>query len=282
MSKLTNFLFSPIKNKIIAWLITDNDEFKVSSGSDFMRVEEKVKTGDVLLIQGRSRVSNVISVLTKSIWTHSVLYIGEINRIQDPELKALLTVHYPGPDNVKLIIESLLDKGVILAPLSVYQHDHIRICRPSGLLEKNAEQLIINAAKFLGKKYNIQQIFDLAKLLLPWNIFPPSWRTRLFYYHPGDASNLICSTLIVKAFHSIKYPILPIIHKHGIKGHEFVQRNPQLFTPCDFDYSPFFDIIKYPIIEFSDDIPYTQIKWNEEGIISNDKQGLFTIKKTDR
>ncbi len=261
--------------------MTDNDDFKVSSGSDFMRVEEKVKIGDVLLIQGRSRVSNVISILTKSIWTHSILYVGEIQQIQDPELKALLKSHYTGPDNIKLIIESLLDKGVIITPLSEYQYDHIRICRPSGLQEKNAEQLIFAATKFLGLKYDAQQISDLAKLLLPWNIFPPSWRRRLFYYNPGDASNLICSTLIVEAFHAIKYPILPIIHKNGVKGYEFIRRNPKLFTPCDFDYSPFFDIIKYPIIEFSDDIPFTQIKWNEEGIISNDKQGIYIIKKTD-
>lgn len=262
--------------------MTDVDTFKTSSGSDFMRLEEKIRMGDVLLIQGRSRVSNVISLLTKSIWTHSVLYIGQINQIQNPELKAILQANYAGSENDKLIIESLLDKGVIIAPLSDYQNDHIRICRPNGLPAKDAEQVIIAATRFLGKKYNPQQIFDLAKLLLPWNIFPSSWRTRLFYYHPGDASNLICSTLIAEAFHDIKYPILPIVHKHGIKGFEFIRRNPKLFTPCDFDYSPFFDIIKYPIIEFSEDIPYTQLKWNEEGIISNDQQGIYIAKKTDK
>jgi hypothetical protein len=26
-------------------------------------------------------------------------------------------------------------------------------------------------------------------------------------------------------------------------------RNPKLFVPADFDYSPFFEIVKYPIIE---------------------------------
>lgn len=264
---------------MVDWLMTDNDDFKTSSGSDFMRLEEKVCLGDVLLVQGRSRVSNIISLMTKSIWTHSALYLGEIERIQNPELKTLIKSHYSGLENVKLIVESLLDQGVIVAPLSNYRHDHIRICRASGLPAKDAEQLLMAAAQYLGQKYNAQQIFDLAKLLLPWKIFPSSWRTRLFYYNPGDASHLICSTLVVEAFHAIKYPILPIIHKHGVKGFEFILRNPKLFTPCDFDYSPFFDIIKYPIIEFSDDIPYTQIKWNEEGIISNDKQGIFIVKK---
>lgn len=281
MSNPLNSIFSLLKAKVINWLMTDNDDFKTSTGSDFMRLEEKVRIGDVLLIQGRSRVSNIISLMTRSIWTHSVLYIGEIQQIQNPDLKAFLISHFSGPENIKLIIESLLDKGVIVAPLSEYRQDHIRICRPSGLPEKDAEQLVIAATQHIGQKYDAQQIFDLAKLLLPWKIFPSSWRTRLFYYRPGDASHLICSTLIVEAFHAIKYPILPIIHKHGIKGFEFVRRNPKLFTPCDFDYSPFFDIIKYPIIELSDDIPYTQIKWNEEGIISNDKQGIYIAKKND-
>ena len=110
MSNLFNFLFGYVKEKLISWLMTDIDTFKTSSGSDFMRLEEKVRTGDVLLIQGRSRVSNVISLLTKSIWTHSVLYIGQINQIQTPELKAILQANYAGSENDKLIIESLLDK----------------------------------------------------------------------------------------------------------------------------------------------------------------------------
>lgn len=282
MSNSINLLFDLLKDKIINWLITDNDDFQTSTRSDFLRLEEKVRIGDVLLIQGRSRISRVISLLTRSIWTHSVLYIGEIQHIQDPELKGILKSLFSGPENVKLIIESLLDKGVTIAPLSEYRLDHIRICRPSGLPEAHAEQLIRAATQFIGEKYNTQQIFDLAKLLLPWHIFPSSWRTRLFYHRPGDASRLICSTLIVEAFHAIKYPILPIVHKHGVKGFEFVRRNPRLFTPCDFDYSPFFDIIKYPIIEFSDDIPYTQLKWNEEGIISNDKKGIFLAPKNDK
>lgn len=266
---------------MINWLMTDNDNFKTSTGSDFMRLEEKVRIGDVLLIQGRSRVSRVISLMTRSIWTHSVLYIGEIQQIQNPELKTLLQSHFSGPENTKLIIESLLDKGVIVAPLSEYKQDHIRICRPSGLPEKDTEQLVNIAARYIGKKYDAQQILDLAKFLLPWKIFPSSWHTRLFYASPGDASHLICSTLIAEAFDEIKYPILPIIHKNGLKGFELIQRNPKLFTPSDFDYSPFFDIIKYPIIEFNDEIPYTQIKWNEEGYISNDNQGIYTAKKND-
>ncbi|MCK4710812.1 MAG: hypothetical protein KAU21_19515, partial [Gammaproteobacteria bacterium] len=43
-------------------------------------------------------------------------------------------------------------------------------------------------------------------------------------------------------------------------------RNPKLFTPRDFDYSPYFDVIKYPIFDFDELAVYKQLPWNKEGI----------------
>ena len=35
-----------------------------------------------------------------------------------------------------------------------------------------------------------------------------------------------------------------------------VQRNPYLYAPKDFDYSPYFEIIKYPLFNPDEPLPY--------------------------
>jgi hypothetical protein len=71
----------------------------------------------------------------------------------------------------------------------------------------------------------------------------------------NDPSRAICSTLIAETFQSIHYPILPRIEKKTVMSdyHYSVTeilhiRHHSLFTPRDFDVSPYFRIIK-PTIE---------------------------------
>jgi hypothetical protein len=83
----------------------------------------------------------------------------------------------------------------------------------------------------------------------------------------GDPTRAICSTLIAEAFESIRYPILPESisqngQTYGIAP--FVQseidhiRKHGLFTPRDFDISPFFRVIK-PGLEQGFD--YRKLAW---------------------
>ena len=50
---------------------------------DFERMRYELRTGDVLLVEGRSRISGIIRYLTQSSWAHSALYIGKIHDIDD-------------------------------------------------------------------------------------------------------------------------------------------------------------------------------------------------------
>ncbi len=263
---------------LACWLTCDNESIPEVPLSDFERIREKIQPADVILIEGRSRVSRVISTITKSPWTHAGLYIGRLSDIQDPELLTYLKKYYHGDPHEQLIVESLMGKGVLISALSQYQHEHIRICRPKGLPLNDAHQVIHYAIQRVGKAYDNQQIFDLARFLFPWFLLPRRWRSSLFSYQAGESTKLTCSLLVAEAFMSIHYPILPLVRKNGIKGYEFIRRNSRLFTPRDFDYSPYFDIIKYPIIEFSDKTPYTTVPWNDE-LMSNDKDGIFTPQK---
>lgn len=279
MSHFIHQQWTRFTNWLTCWLTCNIEPLTSPTRFDFNRVREQMKPADVLLVAGKSRVSRVITAITKSAWTHAALYIGSLNDLQDTVLKEQIGAFYQGDSNEPLVIESVMGQGVVITPLSRYQQYHIRICRPIGLPLNNAQQVVVFALSRLGQLYDNRQIFDLARFLLPWSILPRRWRSSLFAYHAGTSTKLTCSLLVAEAFISIRFPILPLVRSHAIKGYEFIQRNPKLFTPKDFDYSPYFQILKYPIVEFSDDIPYTTASWNEEELVSNDEEGLYIPKK---
>lgn len=264
---------------LTCWLTCDIEPLNSPARFDFDRVREQMHPADVLLVAGKSRVSHVITSITKSAWTHAALYIGSVNEIKDPALVEKIKLLYQGPPDEPLVIESIMGQGVVLTPLNRYQQYHIRICRPIALSEKDAGQVVTFAITRLGQLYDSRQIFDLARFLLPWAILPRRWRSSLFAYHAGTSTKLSCSLLIAEAFMSIRFPVMPLVRSHAIKGFEFIRRNPKLFTPRDFDYSPYFQILKYPIVEFSEDIPYTTASWNEDDLMCNDQDELYIPKK---
>ena len=52
-----------------------------------------------------------------------------------------------------------------------------------------------------------------------------------------------------------------------------MRRNPRLYTPKDFDYSPYFDIIKYPYLGLEDLGMYRRLPWRDE-VVYNDEPGV--------
>src|SRR5690606_22965874 len=154
------------------------------------------------------------------------------------------------PD-VQLIVESELGTGTVVRPLAAYDQDHLRLCRPRELTYRDAQNLVNYAVNQLGTDYDIRQIFDLFRLMMPfWLMMPRRWRSSLFERRPGKPTRTVCSTMIAEAFASIQYPILPLVKKTTENGMQLFRRNPKLCTPSDFDYSPYFDIIKYPFVDF--------------------------------
>lgn len=232
--------------------------------SDFERARHEIKPGDVILVEGRSRVSNVIKAVTQSCWSHAALYVGRLHEIEDPLARQRIKEAYDCQPDVQLIIESELGRGTVVRPLSQYDRDHLRICRPRDLTFSDAQKVINYAIHRLGSDYDVRQIFDLLRLLLPWMILPRRWRSSLFTSHPGQSTKTVCSTMIAEAFGSIQYPILPLVKRSEDHGMKVYRRNPKLCTPCDFDYSPYFDIIKYPFMNFADSKPhYRLLPWQQ-------------------
>ncbi len=265
--------FSP-RNAINDWLTREPPSNEVSP-YDYDRMRYEIRPGDVLLIEGRSHVSNVIRTITQSPWTHAALYIGRFHDIDDNHLKKIIAGHMKKRENVRLVIEAVLGKGTIVTPLSFYRNSHIRICRPTGLSPEDAQLVIAHAVKALGKPYSVRKILDLARFLLPWSILPRRWASSLFHTTSGEIESGICSSLIAEAFSSVQFPILPLL-KPNENGLSVIKRNTHLYTPKDFDYSPWFEIIKCPALDPEETKPYyRRLPWaadtihHDHGIIAD-------------
>jgi hypothetical protein len=272
-----------LTTKIGHWLTKNRPPRRVNL-CDFDRIRYEIRPGDVLLIEGRNHISTIIRRITQSPWSHAALYVGRLYDVDDPELRKKIRQRFGGSSDSQLLIESMIGKGTIITPLSHYRHDHIRICRPQGLSRSDAQKVIGYAITRLGGKYNVRHVVDLARLLLPWGVFPRRWRSSLFEYKPSQPIYDICSSMIAEAFASVKFPILPIVkHDDDGNGIELIQRNPRLFTPSDFDYSPYFDIIKYPFFSILETPSYHHLPWKEGAIsVDDESEAIVNIDKSSK
>ncbi len=267
---------------MLRWLTDKFAEFMNVQGEvqetqmcDFSRLRFEVRPCDVILVEGRSRVSDIIRTITFSRWTHAVLFVGRLGDIEDEETRRAVETYYPGDHNDQLIIESLLGEGTIVSPLSKYQYDNLRVCRPKEITPQDVQTVIRTAAMYLGSKYDTRHILDFARFAVPYWFLPRRWRSTLFDYNAGDITRTICSTLLVEAFASAQYPVLPVIQRTDEGKYMWSRRNPKLFTPNDFDYSPYFDIIKYPFLGDEKSI-YKKLPWEKSGVVCNDETECFT------
>lgn len=267
---LMSFLAKPV----ISWL---NHESAVRTFplSDYEKIRYELKQCDVLLIEGRTRISDVIRLITQSPWSHAVLYIGRLHDIDDPDLRKIVSHHYDGAPEDQMIVESQLGRGTIIRTVEAYKRDHMRISRPSGLSYKDSQQVVRYAISRLGLDYDVRQIFDLARFLFPWFVLPRRWRSSLFKHRPGRSTRTVCSTMIAEAFGFVQFPILPLVKLTGDAGVQLFRRNPKLCTPSDFDYSPYFEIIKYPFLDFNYHVDYRLLPWHGKGELTGEEMDIY-------
>ncbi|MGL4243641.1 MAG: YiiX/YebB-like N1pC/P60 family cysteine hydrolase [Beijerinckiaceae bacterium] len=220
------------------------------------RLRGSIQPGDVLLVEGNSRVSSAIKYLTQSTWSHAALCVGPMAGRQEPD----------GEPHV--LVEAELGMGVISSPLSRHQNAHTRICRPAAMESDDLKKILEFATAKIGELYDVKNVVDLLRYLMPHPPVPVRFRRRLLALGSGDPTRFICSTLIAQAFHVVQYPILPrveVIRKEGAEREAEMLleeihhiRHFSLYTPRDFDISPFFSVVK-PTFEGGFD--YRRMKW---------------------
>ncbi|OOZ38926.1 hypothetical protein BOW53_13540 [Solemya pervernicosa gill symbiont] len=236
---------------------------------NFDQLHYEIRPCDVLLVEGRSRISDVIKNITLSNWTHSALYIGSIHDLEAIGLADKVTPFYDGDPHEPLVLEALLGKGTVITPLEAYRGYHLRICRPKGLVPEDVRQVLAFSVDHLGRDYDVRQLIDMARFFYPYALMPKRWRSSLFQHKPGGHTRTICSTLIASAFMAVQYPILPVVVKEATGHIHFFKRNARLFTPNDFDHSPYFEIIKYPLLGLDDMAHYRRLPWRDDLVCNN-------------
>ena len=258
---------------LISWL-NRSSEPKDSVLCDFERIRQTLEPGDVLLIEGRAVVDRKIRKLTQSQWSHSVLYIGRLLDIEDTDVKTLIRNHVDCESDTPLVVRSRLGRGTVIEPLLDLEREHIRVCRPKGLASKDTQQVIRYAVSFVGTDKEEYHLIDLMRLFFPWSLLPVSWRLPAFRYHPGKHTEIISSQLIANAFGFVQFPVLPLVKTTGKDGTQLLRRKPRLCLPIDFDNSPYFEIVKYPFIDFGNYTGHNLIPWKGSGVVSGEEPSL--------
>ena len=242
-----NILFQRVGNRLARFLSRPRPHYERFAVLSQEQLDHSLRPGDLLLVEGNSRVSTAIKYLTQSTWSHVCFFVGKAE------------------DGKGYLVEADLVEGVIRVPLEKYAGYNVRICRAVNLTADDREAAIQYVLQRLGYQYDTRNIFDLMRYLLPTPPVPSKYRRNLIALGSGSPTKAICSTLIAQAFQSVRYPILPR-EVHVCHGGTPVECDDVLleskhfshFTPRDFDLSPYFEIVK-PTIKGS--FNYKEIRW---------------------
>ena len=257
--------------------------YSVGIPNDIAQLRRTLRKCDVILVEGNERISECIKYLTQSSWSHAGLYVGDEPLKRDPGLERELVEKF-GDEANWLVLEALIEGGVMLTPLSKYRDFNIRICRPYKLTASDESALIDYALSHVGHRYDFRNIFDLMRYFLPVSMVPARWRRRALHFGSGDPTRVICSSLIAECFHRVRYPIVaryepfppgfePIQRVAGLVGRFRRARpaapgllrmvSPTLITPRDFDLSPYFEVVKSSMLEGAR-FNYHRLLWFDE------------------
>ena len=258
--------------------------YDLRAPNDFDRLKATIRKGDVLLVEGDQRVSAVIKYLTRSSWSHAVLYIGDELLRRDDELKRRSRETF-GDAAEHLIVEALFD-GVVASSLAKYIDFNVRLCRPYRLRSDHLKIVLDDAVAAIGWRYDLRNILDLAVHLIFVTLLPRRHREEVLRFGSGASSRVICTSLLGQLFHKVGFPVLPSVTYPEESGVEetrirrrpwslivrrrrtlgsglYRRRHPTLLTPRDFDLSPYFQIVKFNLIS-GRNFDYSQIEWEPE------------------
>jgi hypothetical protein len=245
--------------------------------NDTANLKRNLRKGDIILVDGDQRISEVIKYLSQSSWSHSAIYVGDEIAKRDPRDRALLQGQY-GADSQHMVIEALME-GVVASPVTKYGAFNIRVCRPLNLRKEDVEPILDEILGQLGYRYDVRHIIDLARYLFPVSLIPHRFRRKALQLGSGLTREVICSTMIARAFQNVGFPILPdvtptdelpssplgrirdlVLRRSTVQAGIYRPRPPALVTPRDFDLSPYFEILKINLPDHAR-FDYRRINW---------------------
>lgn len=275
--KATRALWSPLvtlkewlKQAVARRLNREAAAYEVKVPNNLERLYRHIRKGDVVLVEGMLRISQLIKYTTQSQWSHCALYIGDEllrrgGRLRDEALAK------SGELADRLLVEALTDEGVVASPLAKYRWHNIRVCRPFKIDPADLDHVIDSVIRDLGKQYDSRNFLDLTLMLLSPVKFGPL-KTRTIQTCLGNCTDhqVICSGMIAQAFQRVRYPILPVVDVGDPPDEKLLEATPYSYPltmrhysqilPRDFDLSPNFQVIKFNVIE-EGQFDYKHLPW---------------------
>lgn len=174
-----------VGGRLAKFLNTPTKSYQSFSVTDPASLAKFMRPGDVLLCEGDRRISTAIKYLTQSTWSHAALYVGDA---VDPDTK--------DPHTKKNLVEADVENGIVAVSIGQYKTLNTRVCRPLNLDTESRSKVVDYAVSRLGDKYDLQNVFDLARYLFPTPPVPTWMRRRMLALGSGDPTRAICSTLV--------------------------------------------------------------------------------------
>jgi hypothetical protein len=249
--------------------------------NNLSKLRHLICKGDVVLVDGDQRISEVIKYLTQSSWSHSAIYVGDELLRRHPQRRTELCTRF-GADAEHLVVEALMESGVIVSPLAKYEMVNLRVCRPRGLAPEHLTRILDEVLAQIGVRYDVKTALDLARYFFPVSLIPKRFRRTALDFGSGLTREVICSSIIARAFDNVGFPIMPTVLSPGngpgprrrlaflprrgdVQPPVFRHQSPRVATPRDFDLSPYFDIVKFNAVDVDEaHFDYRCIRWENE------------------
>ncbi len=223
-----------LERRLVAFLTAPVARYERYGRDNLEALRSTIHKGDVLLSQGDQRVSAIIRYLTQSPWSHATLYLGDELLQHGGHLADQVRERF-GDEADSLLLDAL-PQGVVLAPLSKYSRLNLRLCR-ARLAPEDLKTVLDRAISSLGWRYDLRNLVDLARFFLPAALVPQRLRASGPRLGSRAGAAVICTSLIGGLFHAVGYPV----HPTG------AGRHASLLAPCDFDRSPYFEIVSHQL-----------------------------------
>jgi hypothetical protein len=274
-----------ITDWIVRLLVKEHRGYRQRSPNDIAALRAVLRPGDVILVEGSQRISEVIKYLTQSSWSHAALYVGGAVVKRGGALARDAYEQF-GEEAEFLLVEATVEYGVAPAPLSKYVDHNLRICRPVRLRPGDLETVLDTVIAQIGIPYNVEHIVDLLRYFFPVALLR-RWRSQALRHSGKSTKEVICSSQIAMAFQRVRYPVHATVAREGtsrgrsrrapgwllglrrrgadslLDAGVFTSADPSLITPRDFDLSPYFQVVK-PLASERGDFDYKKIRWSPE------------------
>ena len=279
-------LHRAIRERVTAWivriLVKEHRGYRQRSPNDIEALRAVLRPGDVILVEGSQRISEVIKYLTQSSWSHAALYVGDAVTKRGGQLARDAHEQF-GEEADFLLVEATVEYGVAPAPLSKYVDHNLRICRPVRLRPGDLQTVLDTVIAQIGIPYNVEHIVDLLRYFFPVTLLR-RWRRQALRHSGKMTKEVICSSQIAMAFQRVRYPVQPTVaratgsRRNGrrvpgwllglrrrgadslLDSGVFTPADPSLVTPRDFDLSPYFQVVK-PLASDRGEFDYKKIRW---------------------